>query len=263
MKKNRFLKVASAMIILCLITTCAVSATFAKYTTAGSANDQARVAKWGVELTMDADPAFASEYTNTTNGLTVQSENGEKVVAPGTSSSEVAGGLRFAITGTPEVKTNIDIAFTFTSDVYLKAGTYYDGTQATKETDGVKSYETFDLGADYYPVVFTLKQMKDANGDIPVDQQVLETGNLAKIKAFLDAYSTGDDSIYAPNTDLGAEFELTWEWAIDKNDAADTLLGNLAAGTLPTYVDVTDTPAPADYSLNINYSLTITVTQMD
>lgn len=261
MKKNRFLKVACAMVILCLITTCAVSTTFAKYTTAGSARDEARVAKWGVELTMDADPAFANEYSNTTNGITVKSVDDANVVAPGTSSSEVAGGLKFAITGKPEVKTNIDIAFTVTSDVYLKAGTYYDGTKATTEEGGVKSYETFDLGADYYPVVFTLKQIKDANGVIPDAQQVLATGNLATIKAFLDDYSDGPDNIYAPNTDLGAEFELTWEWAFGTNDAADTLLGNLAAGTLPTYVTAAHTPA--DYSLNINYSLTITVTQID
>ena len=258
MKKNRFLKVASAMIILCLITTCAVSATFAKYTTAGSATGQARVAKWGVEVTMDADPAFANEYSKTTNVITVKSVDDANVVAPGTSSSEVAGGLKFAITGKPEVKTNIDIAFTVTSDVYLKAGTYYDGTKATKETDGVKSYATFNLAKDYYPVVFTLKQTKAAGATVNVE---LATGNLATIKAFLDAYSTGDDSIYEPKTDLGAEFELTWESAIGTNDAADTLLGNLAAGTLPTYVTAAHTPA--DYSLNIDYSLTITVTQID
>ena len=65
MKKNRFLKVACAMVILCLMTTCAVSTTFAKYTTGGSASDEARVAKWGVEVTMDADPAFANKYSNT------------------------------------------------------------------------------------------------------------------------------------------------------------------------------------------------------
>ena len=139
MKKNRFLKVASAMIILCLITTCAVSTTFAKYITEGKASDQARVAKWGVELTMDADPAFANEYSKTTNVITVKSVDDANVVAPGTSSSEVAGGLKFAITGKPEVKTNIDIAFTVTSDVYLKAGTYYDGTKSTKEEGVVKS----------------------------------------------------------------------------------------------------------------------------
>lgn len=258
MKKNRFLKVASAMIILCLITTCAVSATFAKYTTAGSATGQARVAKWGVELTMDADPAFANEYSKTTNVITVKSVDDANVVAPGTSSSEVAGGLRFAITGKPEVKTNIDIAFTVTSDVYLKAGTYYDGTKATKETDGVKSYETFVLEDDYYPVEFTLKQIKAAGASVDVQ---LAKGNLATIKAFLKDYSDGPDSIYAPNTDLGAEFELTWEWAIGTNDAADTLLGNLAAGPLPDYVTAAHTPA--DYSLNIDYSLTITVTQID
>ena len=257
MKKNRFLKVACAMVILCLMTTCAVSTTFAKYTTGGSASDEARVAKWGVEVTMDADPAFANEYSKTTNVITVKSVDDANVVAPGTSSSEVAGGLKFAITGKPEVKTNIDIAFTVTSDVYLKAGTYYDGTKATTEEGGVKSYETF-VCADYYPVVFTLKQTKAAGAPVDVP---LAKGNLATIKAFLDAYSTGDDSIYEPNTDLGAEFELTWEWAIGTNDAADTLLGNLAAGPLPDYV--TAAHIPADYSLNIDYSLTITVTQID
>ena len=83
------LKLASAMVILCLITTCAISTTFAKYTTGGSVDDTARVAKWGVEVTMDGDPMFSNTYAGGPNGISVSAT--ENVVAPGTSSSEVSG----------------------------------------------------------------------------------------------------------------------------------------------------------------------------
>jgi hypothetical protein len=262
MKKNRFLKIASALIILCLITTCAVGTTFAKYTTAGSATDKARVAKGGVELTMDGDPAFATEYKNTTSSVTVRSDNDEKVVAPGTSSSDVAGGLKFAITGKPEVAVDITIDFNWTQDVYLRAmNGLRDWTQAGTEVGGSTTYETFNLAADYYPVVFTLKQTKAAGATVDVE---LVTGNLAKIKEFLDAYSDGADSIYAPNTDLGAEFELTWAWVINNNDKADTYLGNLMAGLDPnSLTEATGNTAMNDYCVKIAYELTITVEQID
>ena len=262
MKKNRFLKVASAMIILCLITTCAVSTTFAKYITEGEASDAARVAKWGVELTMDGDPAFASEYSDATNGLTVKSDNGDKVVAPGTSSSEVAGGLKFAITGKPEVAVDITIDFTWTQDVYLrKMDDLRDWTQAGTEVGGSTTYEKFNLTEDYYPVVFTLKQTKAAGATVDVE---LAKGKLADIKAFLDAYSVGADSKYAPNTDLGAEFELSWAWVIDGNNKADTYLGNLMAGLNPdSLTEALNNTAMNDYCVNIAYALTITVEQID
>ena len=50
MKKNRFIKLASGLLVLCLMTTCVIGATLAKYTTAGSGADTARVAKWGVTV---------------------------------------------------------------------------------------------------------------------------------------------------------------------------------------------------------------------
>ena len=34
MKKNRFIKLASGLLVLCLMTTCVIGATLAKYTTA-------------------------------------------------------------------------------------------------------------------------------------------------------------------------------------------------------------------------------------
>ena len=48
MKTNKMMRCASTMLIAALITTSFTTTTFAKYTTQGSAQDSARVAKWGV-----------------------------------------------------------------------------------------------------------------------------------------------------------------------------------------------------------------------
>ena len=50
MKKNRMMRVASALLVAVLLTTCAISGTFAKYVTTESGSDFARVAKWGVNV---------------------------------------------------------------------------------------------------------------------------------------------------------------------------------------------------------------------
>ena len=46
MLKNKYLKLAAILLILCMVTTCGISGTLAKYTTGGTATDSARVAKW-------------------------------------------------------------------------------------------------------------------------------------------------------------------------------------------------------------------------
>ena len=259
MKKNRFLKLASGMLILCLITTCAISTTFAKYATGGTSQDTARVAKWGVELVMEGDPIFHNEYAthDTTYAGALSVESDTQVVAPGTNSADAASSARFKLTGKPEVAVKVTIALEIAKDVYLKTGTYYDGTKAAVEVGGNKTYETFDLGADYYPVVFTLKQISGVDGVDYSPARVLKEGTLAEIQAFLANYSA--NAFYAPNTKLDSVFELSWAWAFDSNDAADTLLGNLAAGTIPTDLAVDE----ANYCLDVNYKLTITVEQID
>ena len=258
MKKNRTLKLASGLLILCLITTCAISTTLAKYTTGGSVNDQARVAKWGVELTMDADHAFSNQYADAVNGLTVKSVDDANVVAPGTDSSEVAGGLRFAVTGTPEVAGRIIIDFQWTQDVYLRAmGGLRDWTAATKEEGGVLTYATFDNGSDYYPVVWTLTEV---SRDGVATGTVLATGNLAAIKAKFDTLS----ETFAPNDNIAVEYELTWVWAFEVDNKADTYLGQLQAGLNPNALtEAVDNTLMNDYNLHIAYSLTMTVEQID
>ena len=84
MKKNRMMRVASALLVAVLLSTCAISGTFAKYVAKGSGSDTARVAKWGVQVTGTA-------------------ETTEDVVAPGTTGNMAA----FTITGTPEVAVRV------------------------------------------------------------------------------------------------------------------------------------------------------------
>ena len=94
MKKNRFIKIAAVVFTLCLITTCGISSTLAKYTTSSSASDTARVAKWGVEVSTSGT-MFGKAYGANGSGATenrivaevstsVNANNGDNIVAPGT-----------------------------------------------------------------------------------------------------------------------------------------------------------------------------------
>ena len=130
MKKNKFLKVAGAIFTMCLITTCAIGTTFAKYTTGSSASDTARVAKWGVEVSASGT-MFGTAYQDTivTDGkteATVQSNHNisyaANVVAPGTKNDT---GIQIKVEGKPEVEFTVKAEVTTAaSDIYLKKGDY-------------------------------------------------------------------------------------------------------------------------------------------
>jgi hypothetical protein len=106
-----------------------ISGTFAKYTTSGSANDSARVAKWGVTITADGN-LFGTNYASNAaddnknsivaSSTNVASADGTNVVAPGTKNQT---GLTYSISGTPEVATQVTVEIT-AQDIYLAAGNY-------------------------------------------------------------------------------------------------------------------------------------------
>ncbi len=244
MRKINSMRAATLLLALTLVTSCFVSGTFAKYVTSDSASDTARVAKFGVVLTATDNSGFATEYAthddNYSGTLSVKSSDEVKVVAPGTSSADLGNSQTYGITGTPEVATKVDIAMEVTEDIWL-----------LKEDD-----------QKYYPVVFTLKQ-----GDT-----VVATGNLEAIKSAVETYAA--DAYYAPNTDLAASFDLSWAWAFESgtqetdedgnatgiwsNDEYDTILGDLAADVNPNNL-----VEGTDYNLDIDYTITFTVTQVD
>lgn len=247
MRKNKMMRVASVLLIAVLLTTCAISGTFAKYVTTGGDEDNARVAKFGVEIGAEGG-LFAENYYRVAQGntpadpeginnkkiMTVESYNGtDTLVAPGTQNDE---GLTLSITGTPEVDVLVKVAIDDFTDVVLPAGTYDDQTG---------SGETFTVADDYYPLVFTLK-----NGS----GKEIVTGTLEEIQTYLE----DEYEIYVnANTDLSANayaFTLTWAWEFENNDQADTFLGDLAAGTVTS---------DAEYSTDVAVELSVTVTQVD
>ncbi len=241
MKKNKFMRIASVMLMLCVITTCAISGTFAKYTTAENANDSARVAKWGVVITT-AGTLFAEQYKDASvddaadNGdnITVKvASTGTNVVAPGTKNDT---GITFVINGTAEVDLKLEIAVDIQDISLAKETSYEDYTTGNGE-------DTFTLAEDYHPVKFTLKQndeiVETESGD------TMSGVTLDEIKTYLVGLT---NSRINANTDLGdiyGTYNLTWAWAFEGNDAADT------------YLAKQETPQ------TISFGITITATQLD
>ena len=265
MKKNRTLKLASGLLILCLITTCAISTTLAKYTTGGSAADTARVAKWGVEVSASGT-MFGTAYQDTIvkNGdanATVQSNFNPSylanVVAPGTKNET---GIQIKIFGQPEVAFNLSAEVTQAAkDIYLKAGTYgamvvaYGVNEATDfvardlytfAADKYTKATVYEAGKTYYELKYVVTLANTYypiswNASVSVDGSMfvqspafptLEAA-LTNLVAGINNYdgTAGDGGFFKPNTLVNLTYNLNWAWNFSVNDAADTILGNLMA----------------------------------
>ena len=272
MKKNKSMRAAGGLLIATMLTSSIVSGTYAKYVTSDEAEDTARVAKFGVTVTASGslfDTTYKAATDNTpggknatdTNGttLTVESfaeagQEADNVVAPGTKNDE---GLTFAIAGTPEVDVKLDVVVDDSlEEIFLKAGTYPDMTTGNKEGDD--DIDNFIIDDPYYPVKFTLKQTKGGTTTTLV--------NGLKLKDVASALEALTVTSIDANTDLSTAvgtLNLTWEWAYNGNDQADTLLGDLAAGT--TLVPATELTEGMgnDYNLEEKIKIAVTVTQVD
>lgn len=251
MKKNRMMRIASCLLVAVLLTTCAISGTFAKYVTQASATSTARVAKWGVIVSAEGD-AFQSTYAAIDPTLTDVSGEAiansvtlsggttdQKLVAPGTSGTLVACKL----TGEPEVAVKVSFKL---ESLQLENWKYTPGEEAT--------------AVDYCPIIFTVDgkqyyigaKIADGEGEKTISDV---SGLIDAVTAAVNAFSAN----YQPNTDLStiaSAFTLSWAWQFDsdseafvsangQDDSKDTALGNLE--TAPT----------------ISFEMTVTVTQID
>ncbi len=214
MKKNAMLKIAAILLVAVLLTTCAISTTFAKYVTAGPTfNETARVAKWGVEFAANDAALFLDTYgTNL-----VISDDDALVVAPGTSNSKAIGA---AITGAPEVAFQL----TATATVALEGWTVTDGTAkfycpvvftvGSETIDGNTYDDAGELADDLEAAI--AKALLGNNDDADYDEDTAT--------ATLKVYPTGTAvELAIPTVNLG------WSWAQSVNDNYDTQLGDLAA----------------------------------
>ena len=333
MKKTKVMRLLSLLLVMTLISTCAISGTFAKYVTKAEGQDQARVAKWGVLVSVDGT-TFAEKYATTDaaykadggENSVVSSVEGEQVVAPGTNSEQAGGKLVATVKGTPEVAARYTLEGKAVTDVVLPAGEYTDYTQLVKdETTGAYGYTgKFTLDKNYAPIKWNLV-IEGKGQTLNVATALydnLPAANLAQAEAYgltrdgcslFDAITiiqkvAGNEGYkniveaalgqivsggrnfeltatenedgtksfmlsydFDPNKEMDFTFELTWEWAFENGeeikdsegngtgiyefDAADTYLGNVAAGVVEN--------VPDGVSVKIGATLIATATQID
>lgn len=235
MKKNRMMRVASTLLVAVLLTTSVISGTFAKYVTSDSANDSARVAKFGVVVTGkkgDDNQMFSKEYASNDDEYTaVTVASSTNVVAPGTNGTMSS----FEVTGTPEVAVRVTY-----DDVDVELGNnWIDKDDTTKFYCPIKVTINTDTlcGLDY--------ESADA----------FESAIQEKIIAAKEDYAPGTD-LSAVNDDLNISW--VWDFISDgetyaygtQNDAKDTFLGDRAA-------------ADEANAGTISITATCTVTQID
>lgn len=226
MKKNVMMRIASVLLIAVLISTSAISGTYAKYVTSGSGSDSARVARFGVKVVASGS-TFATEYAADDTSVTLEagsvfSAYGDDVVAPGTKGDMSA----ISMTGVPEVAVNV----TYAANVDLNDN--------WKDSDG-----NF-----YCPLVIYV------NGN-PIYGLGFDSADAfeAAIMNIIKDYS----KVYEANTILASEdvsnenLTISWEWPFEgtgskaQTDEKDTYLGDQAAlgnyGTISIEVTCTVT----------------------
>ena len=237
MKKNTMMRLAAVMLMCVLLTTSVVGGTFAKYVTADTAFDNARVAKWGIVVNAYGSAGatneviFGETYKDAflASGTQVISRGGD-VVAPGTNGT----------LATIDISGQAEVALSVEAKVDLELENW-----------------TID-GNTYFPIIIKVAGTPVTYADGATMEQIEAAVEEAIIKAINGAASYGDDGTgkkattnYGANENFGTagtDVTVTWEWPFfvnDDNDVKDTILGDAATAA----------------TIAINY--TVTVTQLD
>lgn len=219
MKKNMFLRVASVLLVLTLLSACAISGTFAKYTASSEGTDSARVAYWGftsnnTNNTIVLDDLFMTSYTDD-KGMIAAAD----AIAPGTTNS-----VNFKFDYATNTNGNIkapEVAYKITVDT---TGSECGDTIAKNpnilwQLDGNEFGTYADMIADIKALSGNSKtgaEEEAASKEYPANKLPTELVN--------------DDGTPKDHT-------ITWKWIFDEtaanatgatknNDAGDTAMGN-------------------------------------
>lgn len=202
MRKNKMMRLASALLVAVLLTTCAISGTFAKYTTSVTSEDSARVAYWGFQKSnsMDLTDLFLGTYAN------VESENDDDVIAPGTFGSET---FQFAYdeanAAAPEVAYTFTVAVDASCDDAIK-----NNKNILWSLDGVEFNNDDPLNSSWDQLIAAITALAgDASGS-----KFYNPGELPA------AFGVSDNT-----------HSISWRWIFFNsaaNDGTDTDMGNAA-----------------------------------
>ena len=237
MKKNLMMRAASVLLVAVMLTTCAISGTFAKYVTAETGSDSARVAKFGVQITANGS-TFAETYNtdDTSAGIGAVSVSSDgtgahtKLVAPGTKKDMAS----MVLSGTPEVAVKVSY-------------------EATVVDLGDNWIDKDDNSKFYCPLKVVIR--KDDSTTTLCGLDYATAGEFEQaIKDNIKSYSR----VYDPKTNLGEatvvddSLKVSWVWPFEadgtyavnqQTNEKDTYLGDCAAGIITgkaaAYIDLT------------------------
>lgn len=231
MKKG--ITILGTLMMAVVVTSYSVSGTYAKYVSEIDLADEARVAKWKIDLTEGTEEKlnlFQDSYDyvyvdadgEKTNKAVVRSLDGDditdsngnhtRVVAPGTK-----GQYTFALTGT--IETNYRIKLTT------------DGKNTVRLTD--KTVEGEDELVNYDPIKFYLSDKDDLN----IDEIATGLLTFEELQEELEKlYSGENDKVYAPGTVENQSHTIYWKWDFNGNDKYDTILGNEIVDDVTSHV---------------------------
>ena len=224
MKKNKAMRLASALLVLTLLTTCAISSTFAKYVTKAEGTDKARVAYWGFDQAAVTDfKLFDGVYTKVQTSGEV--DGFSNVIAPGTEKSTT---FAFGYTNYKTDKiTAPEVAYTFTVNPTITGD--FDSLDANSNFKWTLAKGNA-TATEYNTVADLLAAIKALSGDATGTKEYA-AGKLP------DAFTSADET-----------YTIGWKWGFhtdEAGDIADTELGN--SQTLE----------------NVTFTIAITATQVD
>ena len=223
MKKNMFMRLAMALVLLVLVTTSAVGGTYAKYVTSAENQDSARVAKWGFESTgsdIVITDLFKSAYGTSVEAGTADTD----LIAPGTTNSAT---FKFVYDESQVAAPEVSYSFTVST-----AGSSCDSTIATNPNILWK----LDTG-DWGTWADLLNSIKALSGDAGGSKDY-QPGQLP--------------AAFAANN----EHTVAWKWILDEN-ADDKEAGTINNDTGDTEM------GNADELAQVTLKITITATQIN
>jgi hypothetical protein len=227
MKKNKMMRIASVLLVAVLLSTCAISGTFAKYITEVSSSDYARVAKWGFDTaSISIADLFKESYTNVATAT-----DNYTIIAPGTSGFTT---FKFEAEGEPEVDYTFSVVATEEcSDLIKKSNIKWalvTGTQAPAADSG--EWGTWDA---------MIAEINALSG----------TGS----------YTAGN----LPDM-VNKDYAICWMWAFTssndgKNAGAETTVDNEGETTIVSVNDTYLGNAAVSEDLKVELTITITAEQ--
>ncbi len=251
MKKNVMMRVASALLVAVLLTTCAISGTFAKYTTSATGSDSARVAKWGFESV--GTVAINDLFNYTDSGVKNTDGTVDGLIAPGTTNTR---SFAFTYDTASNSVTKPEVKYTFTVSTADSncVDTIKNNTNIKWYLDDAVAPAYKGTGTDDNPEFKAgtwgalLKAIEALSGD-PTGTKTYNPGQLP-------------EAFYGNTPDGAKTHAVKWEWTFD--GGSETYDPDNDPGTPALSQDEYDTlMGNADTLASVTLKITVTATQVN